>query len=179
MMTGYLSPEDLNQIIFQALNRALALERAESCLLRRAWTNPAPPPPPPDRNVLYYHLQPDGPSERTEVSRSPEGFSRFFRFLPLRLEITLYGPQAEPLAWGLARRLTQDCPDSPRRILRSALLFPLPAPASPRKIPETWQESLRPRVDLTVPLRLAAVEEDTFPSSGILETPPDIRIFRD
>lgn len=176
MTQSFPIPEELNAVIFRALSRGLELAgAAESCLLRRAYRNPVPPPPQ-DRDVLYYHLAPEGNSEWTETSLSPSGGPCLFRFLPFRLELAFYGPRAETLAWGIARRMLQDGPDAPRRILRAARIFLLPGPPSPREVWEIWQEAHRLRMDLTLRLRIAAAEADESPSSGLVESAPEVRI---
>ena len=111
------------------------------------------------------------PLEESEISG---GFPCFFRFAPYRLLLTFYGPSAETLAWQVYHRLYLDGYRSPRRALREAGIYPVPDPPGPVFLWEEWEKEHRPRVDLTIPLRIAATESDSAHPADLVEVPPDI-----
>ena len=111
------------------------------------------------------------PLEESEISG---GFPCFFRFAPYRLLLTFYGPSAETLAWQVYHRLYLDGYRSPRRVLREAGIYPVPDPPGPVFLWEEWEKEHRPRVDLTIPLRIAATESDSAHPADLVEVPPDI-----
>ncbi len=165
--------------VFRALAAALGLspDSAEAArMIRRAYTNPAAPPPAEGKDAVYFDLRPEGrPPDWTEtVTR--DGHTRFFRLSPWRLHLVFYGPRAEALAWQVYHRLFEDGWQRPRRILRRAGIYPLPRPAGPVPVREELEKYHRPRMDLSLEMRVAA--EITGPDGEVaaVAVPPEVLV---
>ena len=165
--------------VFQALAAALGLspDSAEAArMIRRAYTNPAPPPPAEGEDAVYFDLRPEGrPPDWTETS-TRDGRTRFFRLTPYRLQLVFYGPRAEALAWQVFHRLFEDGWQRPRRILRRAGIYPLPRPAGPVPVREELEKYHRPRMDLSLELRIAAEIALPDREAAAVAVPPEVLV---
>ena len=164
--------------VFRALAAALGLspDSAEAArMIRRAYTNPAPPPPAEGEDAVYFDLRPEGRAPDWTETGTRDGCNRFFRLTPYRLQLVFYGPRAEDLAWRGFHRLFEDGWQRPRRILRGAGIYPLPRPSGPVPVREELEKYHRPRMDLSLEMRVAA--EITVPGrEAAVAVPPEVLV---
>lgn len=161
--------------VFAALAAALGLDPESpeaSALIRRAYVNPSPARPGPEENAVYWHLIPDGSPPPLREDLPGEGF----RFVPLRLNLVFYGAGAESMAWRVWRRIFEDGPGAPRRILRETGLFPVPRPEAPLPVWEEAGKEHRPRTDLS--LRVWAAVSEPDPQPAAVGTAPEVVLHR-
>ena len=162
----------LHSALWQALRAALTLSEEEaSAHILRAWTDAPPAEPSPDESLCYYHLQADASApllEETEIAGSVASVSSF---IPCRLILVFYGPEAEAWALRCGSFLFLDGPDSPRQILRAVGLYPVPTHAAPAVFYEEIGKTRRKRADLSLPLRLLSNADWPTPVPLISEAP--------
>ena len=137
------------------------LSREAAALIREAYAEPENAPRPPvNRNVIYWTLLQDPASDPVSTAYVPQeaGTGRntalVYTTLKYQLIIVCYGPACEAYASRIRSMLFLDGAGFPRRILRSAGIFPVPDPPQPSILHEEEGSLWRKRADLTVSLRV-------------------------
>ena len=171
--------------IFDALCACLGLDKNSSevvAMIHEAYAEPENVPRPGrNRNVIYWTvLQEPGPeipaAYTAEGSRAGRHTSVVYTTLKYQLIIVCYGPACEAYASRIRSMLFLDGSGFPRRILRSAGIFPVPDPPQPVLLPEEEGSLWRRRADLTVSLRVR--EEMRGQARGSVTTAPAVVIHR-
>ena len=175
--------ELFNTAIFDALCACLGLSAAEGIqLIHEAYTEPENVPRPGrNRNVIYWSvLQDPGRNEGTAYNaEAGSGGSHtpvVYSTLKYQLIIVCYGPACEAYASRIRSMLFLDGAGFPRRILRSAGIFPVPDPPQPSILYEEEGSLWRKRADLTISLRVR--DEQRGESRGSIRTAPAVIIHR-
>lgn len=166
----------LQRAVWQALRAALDLTEEEAAhRVLRAYADAPPAEPPPSETVCYYHLQADASAPLLEESSLEGGAPSVASFIPCRLILVFYGPEAE--SWALRCRsfLYLDGPEGPRRIFRFLGLYPIPMPAAPAVLYEEIGKTRRKRADLSLSLRLLSNESRAAPVS-VISCAPEVSI---
>ncbi len=172
--------------VFDALCACLDLDRASAeavSLIHEAYAEPENVPRPPrSRNVVYWtgrqYLAPDPvPVSYASEAGSPGCHVQVvYSTLKYQLVIVCYGPDAEKYACRIRSMLFLDGPGFPRKILRSAGLYPVPDPLRPSVLYEEEASLWRKRADLTVRLRVR--DEQRSSACGSIAAAPAVIIHR-
>ena len=166
--------------IFDALCACLNLSEAEGIrLIHEAYAEPENMPRPPrNRNVIYWTVlqdpsaDPVSTEQRTEAGGAGRNTTVVYTTLKYQLIIVCYGPACEEYALRIRSVLYLDGSGFPRRILRSAGIFPVPDPPQPSVLYEEEGSLWRKRADLTVSLRVR--EERRGLAGGSIKTAPAV-----
>lgn len=172
-----LTDSALYTILAAALNLSPSAATAQKMI--RAAYQPADPSPEPSRadDLLYYHLAPDPAARPLPEESVQSGNTRTaIRYLPYRLTLTFYGPDAERNALLVRTRLYQDGKGNPLSLLRAQNAYPVPCPPAPAVLFEPAAARWRKRADLTVSLRIA--EEASLPSGPSVAVAPRVTVWR-
>ena len=142
--------------IFDALCACLNLSAAEGIkLIHEAYAEPENVPRPPrNRNVIYWTVLQDPSPDPVSTEYGESGTVIIRTTLKYRLIIVCYGPSCEEYAHRIRSMLYPDGFGFPRRILRSAGIYPVPDPPQPSIMHEEEGSLWRKRADLTVQLRV-------------------------
>ena len=150
--------------IFDALCACLNLDchsREAAALIHEAYAEPENVPRPPhNRNAIYWTLLRDPAADpvSTAYLTEPAGAGRnthvVYTTLKYQLIIVCYGPACEEYANRIRTMLYADGFRLPRRILRSAGIYPVPDPPQPALLHEEEGSLWRKRADLTISLRV-------------------------
>ena len=171
--------------IFDALCACLGVDKNSSeaiALIHEAYAEPEyVPRPGRNRNVIYWTvLQEPGPEIPAAYTAEGGGADRHtpvvYTTLKYQLIIVCYGPACEAYATRIRSMLFLDGSGFPRRILRSAGIFPVPDPPQPVLLHEEEGSLWRRRADLTVSLRVREEQRGTARQS--ITTAPAVVIRR-
>ena len=159
--------------IFSALCACLDLDpdsREAIALVHEAYAEPENVPRPPrTRNVIYWTILRDPAGDPvsavslTEAGGAGRNTPVVYTTLKYQLVIACYGPACEEYANRIRAMLYGDGYRRPRRILRSAGIFPVPDPPQPALLHEEEGSLWRKRADLVISLR---VRDEQHVSSG-------------
>ena len=171
--------------IFDALCACLGLDKNSSeavTLIHEAYAEPENVPRPGrNRNVIYWTVLQEPGSEIPAAYMAEGGTAGrhtpvVYTTLKYQLIIVCYGPACEAYASRIRSMLFLDGSGFPRRILRSAGIFPVPDPPQPAILHEEEGSLWRKRADLTVSLRVR--EEMRGQARGSVTTAPAVVIHR-
>ena len=172
----------MRTVIFDALCACLNLDkhsREAAALIHEAYAEPENVPRPPrNRNVIYWTLLQDPASDPvsaaflTEPAGAGGNTHVVYTTLKYQLVIVCYGPACEEYACRIRAMLFRDGYGSPRRILRSAGIYPVPGPPQPALLHEEEGSLWRKRADLAVSLRVRA--EHRGPEQGAVQSVPAV-----
>ena len=159
-----MNSELIRTAVFDALCACLDLDpdsREAAALIHEAYAEPENVPRPPrSRNAVYWTVlrDPAGDPVSTAYLTEAGGAGRNTRVvyttLKYQLVIVCYGPACEEYANRIRAMLYMDGAGFPRRILRSAGIFPVPDPPQPALLHEEEGSLWRKRADLTISLRV-------------------------
>lgn len=166
--------------IFKALCACLSLQPSSADalkLIREAYTEPENTPRPARTvDVVYWSVSPsdgiDDPAHYGDISQTGHNQkATVFRANPYSLLVVCYGSHAEANAINIRSFLYVDGYGSPRQILRSAGIFPVPDPEKPDYLFEPEGSLWRRRVDVRFDLQVK--DERTYGSArGSVQSGP-------
>jgi len=169
--------------IFDALCACLGLSAAEGIkLIHEAYAEPENVPRTGrNRNVIYWSvLQEPGQSVpaayNAEAGSSGTHTPVVYATLKYQMVIVCYGSACEAYASRIRSMLFLDGAGFPRRILRSAGIFPVPDPPQPSILYEEEGSLWRKRADLVISLRVR--DEQHGPARGSIQTAPAVIIHK-
>ncbi len=148
--------------IFDALCACMNLPAEEGIkLIHEAYAEPeSAPRPPRNRNVIYWTILQDPTADPAaaayciEAGGAGRNTTVVYTTLKYQLIIVCYGPACEEYANRIRTMLYADGFRLPRRILRSAGIYPVPDPPQPALLHEEEGSLWRKRADLTISLRV-------------------------
>ncbi len=168
--------------VFDALCACLNLDKdsAEAiALIHEAYAEPENVPRPPgSRNVVYWTVLQDLSSNPVSTEYNAEAGSAGSHVpvvnttLKYQLVIVCYGPDCKENASRIRSMLFLDGSGFPRRILRSAGIYPVPDPPQPSLLYEEEGSLWRKRADLTIQLRVR--DEQTAQARGSITSLPAV-----
>ena len=169
--------------IFDALCACLGLSAEEGIkLIHEAYAEPENAPRPGrKKNVIYWTVLQE-PGQEIPAAYNAEAGSAgshipvVYTTLKYQLVIVCYGPACEAYASRIRSMLFLDGAGFPRRILRSAGIFPVPDPPQPSILYEEEGSLWRKRADLTISLRVR--DEQRGPARGAVVVAPAIVLHR-
>ena len=129
-------------------------------LIHEAYAEPENTPRPPrNRYVIYWTVLQDPAADPVSTEYGTDGGAGgytpvVYTTLKYQLIIVCYGPACEEYALRIRSMLFLDGDGFPRRILRSAGIYPVPDPPQPSLLHEEEGSLWRKRADLTVSLRV-------------------------
>ena len=173
------SDQAFHTAIFDALCACLGLSTAEGIkLIHEAYAEPENVPRPGrNRNVIYWSVLQE-PGQAIPLAINAEAGSAgthtpvVYATLKYQLVIVCYGPACEAYASRIRSMLFLDGAGFPRRILRSAGIFPVLDPPQPSFLYEEEGSLWRKRADLTVSLRVR--DEQTAPARNSIHSAPAV-----
>ena len=175
--------ELFNTAIFDTLCACLGLSAAEGIkLIHEAYAEPENVPRPGrNRNVIYWSVLQE-PGQAVPLAFNAEAGSAsshtpvVYSTLKYQLVIVCYGPACEAYASRIRSMLFLDGAGSPRRILRSAGIYPVPDPPQPSLLYEEEGSLWRKRADLVISLRVR--DEQHGPARGSIQTAPAVILHK-
>ena len=151
-------------------------------LIHEAYAEPENVPRPGrNRNVIYWSVLQE-PGQAVPMAFNAEAGNTgthnpvVYSTLKYQLVIVCYGPACEAYASRIRSMLFLDGAGFPRRILRSAGIYPVPDPPQPSLLYEEEGSLWRKRADLTVSLRVR--DELRGPARGSVSVAPAVVIHR-
>ena len=160
----FFSEQTLHIAVFDALCACLDLDcrsREAVSLIHEAYAGPENAPRPArNKNAIYWTILRDPAADPVSAAYIPEsaGAGRnthvVYTTLKYQLVIVCYGPACEEYANRIRTMLYADGFRLPRRILRSAGIYPVPDPPQPALLHEEEGSLWRKRADLTISLRV-------------------------
>ena len=182
----FFSEQTLHMAVFDALCACLDLDchsREAASLIREAYAEPENAPRPArNRNAVYWTILRDPAADPVCDAYIPEsaGAGRnthvVYTTLKYQLVIVCYGPACEEYANRIRTMLYTDGFRRPRRILRSAGIYPVPDPPRPALLHEEEGSLWRKRADLAVSLRVR--DEQRSGPVGSVRTVPAVILHR-
>ena len=174
------SDQTFHTAIFDALCACLGLSAAEGIkLIHEAYAEPENVPRPPrNRHVIYWTLLRDTAGDPvptvsfTEAGGAGRNTRVVYTTLKYQLMIVCCGPACEEYANRIRTMLYTDGFGRPRRILRSAGMYPVPDPPQPALLHEEEGSLWRKRADLVLSLRVR--DEQRVPSGNIIAVAPSV-----
>ncbi len=152
-------------------------------MIHEAYAEPENVPRPPhNRNAIYWTLLRDPAADpvSTAYLTEPAGAGRnthvVYTTLKYQLIIVCYGPACEEYANRIRTMLYADGFRLPRRILRSAGIYPVPDPPQPALLHEEEGSLWRKRADLTI--SLSVLDEQRSGPGGSVRTLPAVLLHK-